>query len=289
MLGKVWSGMGFRSLLFAPASDQGKMLKALASEADGVILDLEDAVAPSEKERARGNLVTLLAEKQAKTVLVRINSLNSQWALQDLLAITPLNLDGVVLPKTESAEDVGKVLWIWDQLSGDTQRAQLGLIYPMIESANGVEEVVRIAKSSSRVGQLLFGSLDYLVNLEIRYPADPLTLIYARSRLVSASATAGLEGPLDGVYPPIKDEEGLALEALTAKKLGFKGKMLIHPAQIKRVNEIFTPDEEEIAEASEMLQIYQQAQAAGKGAIQWQGKMLDEPALKWAQRILKLR
>jgi len=126
------------------------------------------------------------------------------------------------------------------------------------------------------------------VDLELRYPAQPSALAYARSRLVSASAAAGLEGPLDGVYPPIKDEEGLRRETEEAKLLGCKGKMLIHPAQIAAVNELFTPTEEQVEEARQMLDVYQKAQAEGKGAIQWQGKMLDEPALKWAKRVLGL-
>lgn len=275
--------MGYRTLLFAPASDRRKVEKALLSEADGVILDLEDAVAPSEKEQARANIVEILAEKPGKSVVVRVNGLNTPWSLKDLLAVIPLQPEGLMIPKVESALDVAKVNWLIDQLLG--KESELGL-YPMIETALGVEEAVGIARSDRRIQQLVFGALDYAADLALTYSADPWPLAYARSRIVGASVAAGVEGPLDAVFPGIKDEEGLRQDTWEGKKLGFKGKLLIHPAQITPVNEIFSPTEAELEDARQIMEVYENALAEGKGAIQWKGKMLDEPVLKWAKRLL---
>lgn len=272
-----------RTFLFAPSSDVKKAEKALASTADIVVLDLEDAVAPSEKDQARTNIATLLKGERIKPVLVRINAVTSPWALKDLLAVLPLNPDGVMLPKAEIATDVKKVCWTISQLLGADNETG---IYPLIETAAGVEQALEIARASRRVRRLVFGALDYSLDLGLNYTGDPSTLAYARARLVGASAAARLEGPVDTVYPALKDEEGLRQDTLAGKLLGFKGKLIIHPAQIGIVNEMFTPPAEEIEEARQIVEVYRQAQAEGKGAVQWKGKMLDEPVLKRAEQVL---
>ncbi len=272
-----------RTFLFAPASDLKKAEKALASAADIVVLDLEDAVALSEKEQARANIESLLKAGNAKPVLVRINAVTSPWALKDLLAVLPLNPDGIMLPKAEIATDAKKVCWIITQVMGTD--SEIG-IYPLIETAAGVEQALAIAQASRRVRRLVFGALDYSLDLGLNYTGDSSTLAYARARLVGASAAARLEGPVDTVYPALKDEEGLRKDTLAAQLVGFKGKLVIHPAQIEVVNEMFTPPAEEIEDARQIVSVYRQAQAEGKGAVQWKGKMLDEPVLKRAEQVL---
>lgn len=274
------------TFLFAPGSDRKKSEKAMASEADVIILDLEDAVAMTEKEQARENIIGMLVKSQSKPVLVRINALSTIWSLQDLLAVVPLKPLGIVLSKTESAFDVKKVSWIIDQLIGKEGEVD---IYPLIESARGVEEAVNIAQASKRIKRLIFGALDYTLDIGLSYTNDPLIHSYARARLVAASAVAGIEGPIDTVYPAFKDEKGLRRDTLEGKKMGFKGKLVIHPAQIAIVKELYTPTPEETEEARQIVEVYLQALAEGKGAIQWQGKMLDEPVLKRAQQVLALR
>lgn len=277
--------MSGRTFLFAPGSDKKKTQKAIVSEADVIILDLEDAVALSEKVQARENIMEILTNERTKPIFVRINALSTPWALQDLLSVVPLNPDGLVLPKTESDVDVKKVCWIIDQLLGE--EGGIG-VYPLIETACGVEEVVTIARASKRVKRLIFGALDYSLDIGLSYTGDSSTYYYARARLVAASAIAGLEGPVDTVYPAFKDEEGLRQDTLEGKKIGFKGKLVIHPTQIALVNKLFTPTSEEYEEARQIVGIYLQAQAEGRGAIQWKGKMLDEPVLKRAQQVMKL-
>lgn len=274
------------TFLFAPGSDRKKSAKAMASEADVIILDLEDAVALTEKEQAREYILGMLAQGLSKPVLVRINALSTTWALQDLLAVVPLKPLGIVLSKTESALDVKKVSWIIDQLIGVEGEVD---IYPLIETARGVEEAVNIAQASKRIKRLIFGALDYSLDIGLSYTNDPSIYSYARARLVAASAVAGIEGPIDTVYPAFKDEKGLRRDTLEGKKMGFRGKLVIHPAQIAIVKELYTPALEEIEEARQIVEVYLQALAEGKGAVQWQGKMLDEPVLKRAQQVLALR
>lgn len=289
--------MKSRVFLFAPGSDVKKAEKALASTADLVILDLEDAVAPAEKERARSQVAELVKAHRERDVLVRVNALSTVWALQDLLAIIPVQPYGIVLPKAEPAH-VARVSWVIDQLLGtvkkgtaDNSGARVStesgpVIYPLIETASGVANAGSIAVASKRVKQLIFGALDYCLDLGIAYDSESEALTYARNHLVAASAQAKLPGPIDTVYPSVKDSEGLRKDSLTAKALGFKGKLVIHPGQIEVVQEVFSPSAAEIEDAQEIVRVYQEAQAQGIGAVQWKGKMLDEPVLKRAQQVL---
>ncbi len=226
--------MKSRAFLFAPGSDLKKTEKALGSAADIVILDLEDAVAPSEKERARLNVVELVRAHRSREVLVRVNALSTPWALQDLLAVAPEKPYGIVLPKAESASDVGRVSWVIDQLLGGVQEetgatpglsagGNVGLaIYPLIETAAGIANTESIALASLRVKQLIFGALDYSLDLGIAYDRESEALTYARNRLVTASAQAKLPGPIDTVYPNVKDDEGLSRTALEQKPWAVK-------------------------------------------------------------------
>lgn len=280
--------MKSRVFLFTPGSDIKKAEKALGSAADYVILDLEDAVAPLEKKHARANVVELLQSHQGREVLVRINALTTPWALQDVLAIVPVKPSGIVVPKAEAAEDIAKISWLIEQLldSRDGETGNGPVIYPLIETAAGLVNAERIAVASHRVKQLIFGALDYSLDLGITYDSESEALNYARNRLVAASAQAKLPGPIDTVYPNVKDVEGLKRDSLKARALGFKGKLVIHPVQIEIVESVFSPSESEIEEAKEIVQVYQKAQSEGVGAVQWKGKMLDEPVLKRAQQVL---
>lgn len=276
--------MKSRVFLFSPGSDRQKAEKAIASAADFVILDLEDAVAPSEKEQARVQIVEMLTAYRNRPIIVRINALSTLWALQDLLSVIPTRPYGILVPKTESASDVGKVSWLIEQLMGPDSGMW---IYPLLETGAGIENVKEIALASKDIKQLVFGALDYCLDLGVEYQPDSDVLMSARTRIVNASAMAKLPGPIDTVYPVVKDGEGLRQDTLTAKKLGFKGKLIIHPSQIEIVQQVFSPSEHEIDEAKDIIKVYEQAKAEGKGAIQWKGKMLDEPVLKRALQVLE--
>lgn len=281
--------MKTRVFMFSPGSDRKKMEKALESAADVVILDLEDAVAPSEKEQARLNAAEAVRAYQNRPVIVRINALSTPWSLKDLLMVVPEHPFGIMLPKAESVSDILKASWVIDQLESDrlTDKEQRIGLYPLIETAAGIANAESIAQASTRVKRLVFGALDYSLDLGIAYDRNSEALTYARNRLVAASAQSKLPGPIDTVYPNVKDNEGLREDSLKAKVLGFKGKLIIHPGQIEIVQTVFSPLAAEIEEAEEIVEVYQKAQSEGIGAVLWKGKMLDEPVLKRAQQILK--
>lgn len=281
--------MKTRVFMFSPGSDRIKSKKALESDADVVILDLEDAVAPSEKDQARLNVAEAVRTYRNRQVLVRINALSTPWALQDLLAIVPERPSGIVLPKSETASDIIKTSWVIDQLDSDkSAKDEKGIgLYPLIETAAGIAHAELIAQASFRVRRLIFGALDYSLDLGISYDRESEAINYARNRLVSASVQSKLPGPIDTVYPSVKDNQGLKQDSLKAKALGFKGKLIIHPGQIEIVKTVFTPSPAELEEAEEIVEVYQKAKSEGIGAVVWKGKMLDEPVLKRAQQIIE--
>lgn len=281
--------MKTRVFMFSPGSDRIKSKKALESAADVIILDLEDAVVPSEKEQARLNVAEAVRTYRNRQVLVRINALSTPWALQDLLTVVPELPTGIVLPKSETASDIIKASWVIDQLNSDkSAKDEKGIgLYPLIETAAGIAQAESIAQASSRVRRLIFGALDYSLDLGISYDRESEAINFARNRLVLASVQSKLPGPIDTVYPNVKDTEGLKQDSLKAKALGFKGKLIIHPGQIEIVNTIFSPSPVELEEAAEIVEVYQKAKAEGIGAVLWKGKMLDEPVLKRAHQILE--
>lgn len=278
-----------RTLLFAPGSDEMKARKALGLNPDGIILDLEDAVALSEKSRARQLVAGLLRQTTGKKVFVRINSLVSPFALEDMRQVLEAKPYGLMLPKAERKQDVYTVDWIMTQLEqefaippGHTQ------LIPLIESAVGVENCLGILSASARVKQVAFGALDYTADLGTSYTKSGEEILYARSRLVVASRAAGKEGPIDTVFPDVKDIEGLKQETALVKQLGFRGKLVIHPGQIEPVHQVFNPGEAEAEGSKRIVAAFEEAQAKGLGVFQLDGKMIDAPVLKRAQQILEL-
>ena len=278
-----------RSLLFAPGSDEGKATKALGLKADAVILDLEDAVALSEKNRARSLVSRLLKEVARDRAYVRINALTTPFALADLMEIMAAMPAGIVLPKSESKQDIQIVDWIISQLESEfgMPAGQTDLI-PLVESAAGVENSFEIANATPRVKRLAFGALDYTADLGTSYTKSGEEILYARSRLVVASRSAGKEMPIDTVFPDISDSEGLVIETQFVKQLGFQGKLVIHPKQIDLVHQVFNPSEAEVEKAQRIVAAFQAAMEKGLGVIQLDGKMIDAPVLKRAEQILEL-
>lgn len=262
-----------RSLLFAPGSDERKLVKALESEADAVIADLEDAVAPGDKDVARELTVRVLAETETHAArLVRVNGMDTPYALDDLAAVAELDLDAIVVPKA-TPEAIAAL--------GDDGPPLIAIV----ETAAGLQHARELA-AAPRVKALLLGAVDLGLDLGLEPRADGLELLHARSTIVLGSTLAGLRGPFDAVYLGIRDAAGLEAEARLARSLGFRGKPCIHPAQVDVVNRVFTPDVEEIERARAVVDAYEAAVAEGRGAIALEGQMIDVPVVKRARDIL---
>lgn len=278
-----------RSFLFCPATDLRKVEKALSLDADAVILDLEDAVAVSEKVRARSLIGEALGAAGGKNVYVRVNGVNTPWIVGDFMAVVGNRPTGIMLPKAECAEEVRRADWLLGRLEIEytMPREKIELI-PLIETARGITEALSIASSCSRVRRLAFGAVDYTLDMGIKLTGSGEELFYARSRLAVASRAAGIEGPIDTVYVNLKDEAGLREECHVVRRLGFSGKLAIHPAQIAPVNEVFSPDPEEIKYAAKVVQAFEEAETTGVAAVQVDGRFVDYPVAAWARRILSL-
>lgn len=258
-----------RSYLFVPGSRPDRFAKACASGADAVVLDLEDSVASADKEKARAAVDEWLSA--ARPVMVRVNTSDSAWFRDDLSMGRRPGISGVLLPKAERVEEVRLV----------AESFGPGVpILPQIETARGFRNAPALA-GAAQVRHLLFGSIDF--QLDLGMTAEEDELLYFRSQIVLDSRLAGIEPPVDGVTTDIHNAERVRADTLRARRLGFSGKMCIHPKQVPIVNECFAPTAEEEAWAKRIVE----ASAAAPGAaIAVDGKMVDRPVLARAQVIL---
>lgn len=255
-----------RSYLFVPGNRAERFDKACAAGADAVIVDLEDAVPPAEKDAARAALAAWLAPESA--VLVRINGADTRWFNDDLALCRMPGVAGIVLPKAEQVADLRLL-----------ERAGAADIYPLIESALGFDNARALAEAPG-VRRLMFGSIDFKLDLGIE--GDDDALLFFRSQLVLASRLANVQPPVDGVSTAIDDGEELRRDTCRARRLGFGGKLCIHPKQVASVNRHFSPGDDEVAWARRILEA---SAASGGGAVAVDGKMVDRPVILRAQRI----
>ena len=282
------SGRYPRSYLFVPANDARRVPKALQSEADAAILDLEDAVALSEKSTARGGVVRALGLDRKVSLFTRINGIQTGLALDDLEAVVGPGLDGVMIPKVESARELAIVDW----LIGELERRRgmspgVVSIIGLVESAAGIERAGDLASGSPRLCRLAFGAIDFCVDIGVSLAGADDILRHARARLVLAGRAAGLVAPVDTVFPDLRDEEGLKRETRLAKGIGFGAKMVIHPRQIETVNQIFSPSEAELAWAQRVVHAFDAAEAEGRSSIQIDGKFIDYAVVASARQLLE--
>ena len=280
---------GLRSFLFAPGNHPRRAEKVFQSGADVVILDLEDAVAVAEKEATRAKVVTAMKKPRTSLGYVRINGVDSRWCMGDIEAVIGPWLDGIVLPKTESADQLRLVS---ERISEAERR--LGMaggrldLMPIIETALGVESAREIAAAGPRVRRLAFGGGDYTNDLDIIWTPEEHELAYARAKLTHASRIAGIEPPVDTVVIQVKDTERFRLSALHGRRAGFAGKLCIHPDQVAPCNEVFSPTSEEIEYSRRVVEAFEKAEARGSAAISLDGSFIDYPIVYKAQRILAL-
>jgi citrate lyase subunit beta/citryl-CoA lyase len=256
-----------RSYLFVPGDRPERFDKALAAGAGQVILDLEDAVAPESKQRARDAVAAFL--RADRPVVVRINAAGTPW-FDDDLAMAARPGVTVMVPKAESAAALASV----------QRAAPQARLLPLIESAAGMSAVDEIARAP-QVQRLVFGSIDFQLDLGIEGDAEEL--LYFRSRIVLASRLADLEPPVDGVCTALDDADALRAESARARRLGFGAKLCIHPRQVAVVEAAFAPSDEEVAWATRVLDA---AEGAHGAAVAVDGRMVDRPVLLKARRLL---
>lgn len=291
--------MPLRSLLFAPATASRHVEKALAGAADGVIIDLEDAIAIAEKPQARLAAREALdrragspATGASPQVYVRVNGLTTPFAYDDLRAVVGPGLDGIVLPKTESAAQMATVDWLLTQLERATGLAAGAIeVMPIIETAAGVAHMAEIAaagRETGRARRLNFGAGDFSLDTNMTWIVGHEGLLWARAQLVIASRAADLEAPLDTVYAQLHDDGGLRVEAEQARRLGFQGKACIHPRQVEIVNAAFSPSAEEVTQARAIVDAFAEAEAQGVASLRVGGQFIDYPVAARARRTLDL-
>lgn len=279
----------YRTKLFVPANDLRKAGKALMLDVDGVVLDLEDAVALSEKINARTALKEVLSLPRKGDVFIRVNSAQTEFILGDLLAAVTQGVKGIVLAKSESAEEIRQVDWLINKIETDRGLRPGGLeLIPFIESANAIINVYSIASACRRISRMFFGGVDYVLDIGTSFSRNSEELFYARSKLVVASRAAGIEAPIDTVYPDFKDIEGLREDAKLVRQLGFQGKLAIHPCQVGPLNEVFMPTADEISWAKRVVSVFDESEAKGQAVMQVDGKMIEYPIADRARRVLSL-
>lgn len=278
-----------RTYLFAPGNHARRVEKALTLDTDVVILDLEDAVAVAEKIATRDIVLETLKQPRDVAVFVRVNAYDTEFCFGDISAIVCADLDGIMLPKLESVEDLKSVEWMIANLERE-RGMDVGAIdlLPIIETAKGAANMRDMALAGSRVKRFAFGAGDYTRDLGMEWSMEEGELLPIRSEVVLASRLGGLEPPIDTVFIHIKEHEAYAKSCANVRALGFLGKLCIHPDQIGPTNAAFTPTTEEIAWSEKIVAAFDEAEKAGIASIQVDGYFVDYPIVEKAQRTVDL-
>lgn len=272
-----------------PGDDRRKIEKATTLGVDCICMDMEDGVAINRKAEARAVIAQAMKELYFGNSerCIRINSIGSGLEKYDLAAALATNPDAIVVPKVESAEQVKWVsehIETYERSSG--QRVGNIRLLIGVETAKGILNIKEIAEADQRLEAIIFGAEDYAASIGATRTKEGWEVLYARSVVVAACAANGLQA-IDMVYIDFKDLEGLRLEAEQGARFGFSGKQVIHPNQVPIVQEAFTPSDEAITYAKRIVESFEASQKEGKGAYSLDGKMIDMPLLKNAQKVLE--
>lgn len=284
-----------RSLLFTPGDSDRKLEKGLTSEADVILIDLEDAVAGEKKPAARQKVADFLTQDQTRQarmpIYVRINDLETEWAMDDLEAIVPSAPAGIMLPKARSVRDVETLCAKLDELEAKSglSEGQLSVLVIAPEIADALINIATFGTCPSRVQGITWGSEDLATSVGARSSRDEtgayrMPMEIARTMCLCAGATAGIHA-IDTVYPDFRDLDGLKVECERAAADGFSGKLAIHPGQVAVINAAFTPSEEEVAHARKIIAGFDAE--PGAGVINLDGAMVDRPHLVLAEKVIQ--
>ena len=276
-----------RSRLYLPGNEPKFMLNAGLHKPDGLILDLEDSVAPPEKDAAQ-----ILVRNALRQVdfygaerMVRINQIPQ--GLDDLKYIVPHNVHVILIPKCESADQVKNIEQEVQKILNENNLKQEVFYMPIIESALGAIKAYEIAQASPKIVALTIGLEDYTADIGTQRTLEGRESFWARSQVVNAARASGIQ-PIDTVFSDVTDMEGLKQSVFEAKSLGFDGKGCIHPRQIQMIHDAFAPAQDEVDRAKRIVLAFEQAEAKGLGVVSLGSKMIDPPVVKRAQRTIKL-
>lgn len=284
-----------RSFLFAPGNVARRVEKALTLEADVVIVDLEDSVAVSEKAATRKLVAEALKRPRRPRGYLRVNAASTPFCYADLVETVHKGVEGVLLPKVESAAELHAIDWLLAALEREHGIAEGSIdLIPQVETAAGVQRIERIVQARNlrqykapwRVKRVAFGAGDYANDVGLSVSADEPELAEARARLVMICRAAGLENPIDSPWFHMKDAEGFRRALERSRRGGFQGRLCIHPDQIAPVNSAYLPTAEELAQAERIVAAFREAEAKGAAAIQLDGQMIDYPIVHRAQALL---
>jgi len=272
-----------RSLLYMPGSNPRALEKARSLPADGLILDLEDAVAPEAKESARAIVTAALAEGgySDRELVLRVNAVDTPWGHADLAVAATMPIDAVLLPKVENPDQVALAVSLLDAFGAPERLA----VWCMLETPRGILYAREIAAASPRLAALVLGTSDLTKDLHALPTRDRLPLITSFSLAILAARAHGL-AVLDGVHLDLADDEGFAAACRQGRELGFDGKTLIHPKQIAAANAAFAPTPEEIEWSRRIIAAHSEAAAAGKGVVLVEGRLIENLHVENAGRLL---
>jgi len=278
-----------RTRLYLPGNNPDLMLNAGLFGADCVILDLEDSVAPAEKDAARVLVRNTLLSVDFGSAerIVRINPLGTEYGLQDLEMIVPAGPETILVPKCEEAADIERVDEIMTEIEKKHHIKEKTLIMPLLETAKGALNAYGIASASERVVALCFGAEDFTADLGVERTKEGTESFVARSLIVLGAKAARVQA-IDTVFSDVSDEEGLVASTTEAMALGFEGKGVIHPRQIEPIHRVFSPTPERIEYAKQVVSAIEEARAKGSGVATIKSKMIDAPIEIRARKILRL-
>jgi citrate lyase subunit beta/citryl-CoA lyase len=284
-----------RSFLFAPGNVARRVEKALTLDADAVVVDLEDSVAISDKEATRKPVAEALRRPRKARGYVRVNAPSTPFCYGDLVATVHKGVDGVLLPKVESAADLHAVDWLMAALEREHGMPEGSVdLMPQIETAAGVQRIDRILQARSlrpyrapwRVKRVAFGAADYGHELGLEPTLDEPELADARARIVLSSRAAGMEGPIDSPWFHFREAEAFQRALERSRRGGFQGRLCVHPDQLGPVNRAYLPSDEELERAERIVAAFRDAEARGAAAIQVDGQMVDYPVVHRAQAVI---
>ncbi len=279
----------YRTFLFAPGNHPRRVEKALALDADAVILDLEDACPIAEKQATRALVVAACQGARTGLGYVRVNATTTEFGYGDIVAVVQKGVDGIIMPKVESADEIRAVDWVIASLERE-RGLPVGAfdVIPIIETGKGMANIRAITAAGTRVKRIAFGAGDFTLDMSIAWSRAESELLPYRSECVLASRAGGIEAPIDTVWVDLKDAEGFTASTRHIKSLGFQGKMCIHPEQVPVANEILSPSASEVDWSRKVVHAFEVAEKAGSASIQLEGKFIDYPIVYRARRVLEV-